>query len=110
MHAFVEMPSSLSEIAGKVDLPFMIELSKNVILAGLQDQVETPIDPNSLAYDTKDFLWEDGQIAMALTFRDGQGFGEGRVYIQPSINDALDVCFLVDTEFIGYMQNTEGLN
>jgi len=104
------MSTALSDFAGQVELPFMIELTKNIILSSLQRQVQTPIDPASLAYDTEEFLWERGQIAMALTFRDGQGFGQGRVYIQPSINDALDVCFIVDAKFLGYMQNNEGFN
>jgi len=105
------MPSSLSDYTGdQTNLPFMVELTKNVILAGLQVQVETPIDPASLAYDTDSFVWEDGQIVMSFTFRDGFGQAHGRLYIQPSISDAHDVCFLVDAEFLGYIPRNEGLN
>jgi hypothetical protein len=104
------MTSSLSDYTGgHTDLPFMVELTKNVILTGLQAQVETPIDPSSLAYDEA-FEWVDGQMTMAVTFRDGYGFARARLYIQPSLSDEHDVCFLVDAEFLGYMPSTEGLN
>jgi len=103
---------SLSDYTdGKEPLPFMVELSKSIILAELQSQVEAKIDPASLAYDTDSFVWEAGQIVMMLTFRDSSGFAQGRVYIQPSVSEALDVCFLVDAEFIGYLPTrNEGLN
>lgn len=105
------MPSSLSDFTGgQTDLPFMVELTKGMILSGLQSQVETPIDPKSLTYDRDSFVWEDSQIVMSITFRDGFGFARGRVYIQPSISEELDVCFLVDAEFLGYIPSTEGLN
>jgi len=95
--------TSFTDYAGTAELPFLVELTKNVILAGLQPQVETPIDPESLAYDTEGFVWEDGAIVMDITFRDGEGFAKGRVYLQPSINDQLDLCFLVDAKFLEHL-------
>lgn len=95
--------TSSTEYAGSAELPFLIELTKNVILAGLQKQVRTSIDPASLAYDMEGFVWENGHIVMDLTFRDGEGFAKGRVYLQPSVNAGLDLCFLVDAKFLEHL-------
>lgn len=95
--------TSLEECVGDVELPFLIELTKNVILAGLQVQVETSIDPESLAFDSEGFVWDEGEIVMDLTFKDHDGMARGRVYLRPSINDKLDVCFLVDAKFLEYL-------
>lgn len=95
--------TSLTDYDGNAELPFLVELTKNVILHGLQSQVSTPIDPESLAYDTDGFVWEDGAIVMDITFRDGEGFAKGRVYLQPSVNDKLDLCFLVDAKFLEHL-------
>lgn len=102
--------TSSTEYAGSAELPFLIELTKNVILAGLQKQVRTPIDPASLAYDTYGFVWEDGSIVMDLTFRDKEGFAKGRVYLQPSVNDGLDLCFLVDAKFLEHLPRSSSVS
>lgn len=102
--------TTLAECAGTVDMPFLVELKKDIILACLQAQVRTPIDPDSLAYDAEGFTWEEGEVALDLTFKDQEGTGRGVVYLQVGVNKELDICFLLDAQFIEYLPYTDGLN
>lgn len=97
------MPTRLETHIGKLDLPFVIELGKRIILQALQDQVSTSIDPESLAYDQEGFVWDEGDIVLDVTFKDRKGFGQARVIVQPAINSDLDVCFMADVKFKGYL-------
>jgi hypothetical protein len=97
------MPTRLESHIGKLDLPFVIELGKAIILQALQDQVTTPIDPESLAYDQEGFMWDEGDIVLDVTFKDRKGFGQGRVFIQPTVDADLDVCIMADVKFKGYL-------
>jgi hypothetical protein len=97
------MPTQLESFAGKIELPFTLELGKKLILRALQDQVESPIDPESLAFDQEGFLWDDGDIVLDVTFRDRKGFCQGRVVVQPGLTANLDVCFMADVQFTRYL-------
>lgn len=104
------MSTTLSEYAGHIDMPFLVELTKNVILSCLQQQVKTPIDPNSLEYDAEGFTFEEGEVRLDLTFRDQEGVGQGAVYLQIGVNPEQDICFLLDAQFIGYLPKGSELN
>jgi hypothetical protein len=97
------MPTRLESHIGKLDLPLVLELGKEIILQAIQDQVSAPIDPESLAYDQEGFIWEEGDIFLDVTFKDQKGFGQGRVFVQPALNSDLDVIFMVDVKFRGYL-------
>lgn len=97
------MPTRLETLTGKIELPLVLELGKGLILTALQSQVDTPIDPASLAFDQEGFVWDDGDIVLDVTFKDRKGFGQGRMIVQPCISDDLDVCFLADVKFLGYL-------
>lgn len=100
------MPTPLAEDLAsgkKLELPFLIELTRNVILRALQEQVDSPIDPDSLAFDAEGFVWDDGDIVLDVTFKNFKGFGQGRIIVQPATNDDQDVCFLADVKFLGYL-------
>jgi hypothetical protein len=97
------MPTQLETYTDKLELPFMLELGKDMILDALQDQVQSPIDPASLAFDREGFVWEDGDIVLDVTFRDRKGFGQGRVVVQPCLTADLDVCFTADIKFTRYL-------
>ncbi len=89
------------------EVPFLIELTKGVILQSLQRQVSTPIDPDSIAYDDIDgFVWEDGVILLDLVFRDHEGLARARIFLRPSISPKRDVRFLVDAKFLGHLPNS----
>jgi hypothetical protein len=89
--------------AGKLELPLMVELGKNTVLQALQDQVESSIYPESLAFDQEGFVWDDGDIVLDVTFTDRKGFGRGRIVLQPCTGEDLTVGFLADVKFEGYL-------
>ncbi len=97
------MPTRLESHIGKLEMPFVIELGKAIILQALQDQVTTRIDPESLAYDREGFVWDEGDIILDVTFKDRTGFGQGRVFMQPTTTPDLDVCFMANVKFRGYL-------
>ena len=100
----------LATISERPKMPFIIELPKDRILTCLQDQVNSPIDPESLAYDTEGFSWEEGDIVLHLTFKDEIGVGHGMLYLKAGINKDLGICFVVDAQFIEYLPASEGVN
>lgn len=102
--------TKLREVAGHVDLPFVIEVNKGVILTELQGQVKNDIDPESLAYDSEGFVWDDGEIVMDVTFKDRKGFARGKVFLHPSTNERLDICFVVAARFLEYMPQPKGVS
>jgi len=95
------MPTTID--TGDLELPFMIEISQDLILTALQGQVSTEIYPESLAFDSEGFVWDEGDIVLDLTFKDRRGFARGRVIVQPCSNPQLDVCFLANVKFLEYM-------
>lgn len=98
------MPTRLNDFKDKLHLPLVVELSKGTVLSALQGQVESPIDPESLAYDTEGFVWDDGDIVLDVTFKDRRGIlGQGRVTMQPGTTEDLDVCFMADIKFVKYL-------
>src|SRR5262249_40834857 len=100
--------TKLHEITGQIELPFVIEVTKEVILSELQSQVESVIDPASLAFDAEGFEWEEGEIVMDVLFKDRKGLARGKVYLQPSTNERLDLCFVVAARFLSYMAASRG--
>ncbi len=84
-------------------LPLAIDVTKQVILRALQEQVATQIDPDSLAFDQEGIVWDDGYIVLDVSFHDRQGFGRGRVFVQPCTSDDLDLCFMTDVKYLGHL-------
>lgn len=70
------------------DLPLIIEIPKDILVQGLQYKAGGEINPDSLAFDTAGFLWDDDNSAVCLdlTFADKGGTRSGTVYIDPILN------------------------
>lgn len=87
------------------ELPLIIELPKALLVQGLEAEVDSDIDPDSVAFDTAGFAWQDGAICLDFTFTDKGGVRLGSVYIDPVLSTNHSISLAIQLEVGDYVKS-----
>ncbi len=88
----------MADIDTEGELPIIIELPKDLLVQGLQMQVEDEVSPESVAFDTGGFLWDDSGLKLDLTFSDKGGMRLASVYIDPALSSEHSIVLAIQIE------------